>query len=52
LNFTNFKKGKKIIGKKKKKIPIDHKKAEIAIAAIIINTVSGQPLKLKSRFII
>jgi len=42
----NFRKGRKIIGKKKKYIPIDHKKNEIKSAIAIIAIVRGNPLML------
>ena len=42
----NFRKGRKIIGKKKKYIPMDHKKRDIKTAAAIIAIVKGQFLLL------
>jgi len=46
LNLINFRKGKKIMGKKKKYIPIDHKKNETKSAMAIIAIVRGNPLML------
>lgn len=43
MNFTYLRKGKKIIGKKKKYIPIDQRNRESASADIIIIIVKGQP---------